>query len=338
MKKDFAGKFLPVLFCIFTFIFSAISILAQNNSIVGFVFGIERQPLAKVSVELQDDLNRMIARTETNGAGRYNFNRLSVGRYNIKVTPIGTDYEEQIKNVEITSISITGRGGAETFQENFYLQIKATSTALASLKNSVVFAQEVPKEAEKLYREAVKTLEKNQSEEGLVQLKKSLEIFPDYYLALEKLAQTYVKLADYKNAYDAAQKTVRVNDKSYEGWYIFGYSSYQFKNYDEAVKAFTKSSEILPTSVNSFVLLGVNLRQIGKYKEAEQALLKAKKLTGTPIAEIHWHLALLYTNNLKKYKEAISELELFLKAKPDFEETDKVKSLIKKLEEKAKNQ
>lgn len=337
MKNNFAGKISAILLGLFLFVFSAFSVSAQNNSISGFIFGMERQPLAKVSVELQDDLNRMIARTETNGSGRYNFSRLAAGRYSIKVSPSGTDYQEQVKELEVTTSNMTGSGGSETFQLNFNLELKATSTALSTLKNGVIFAQEVPKEAEKFYREAVKTLDKNQSEEGLLQLKKSLEIFPDYYLALEKLAQTYIKLTDYKNAYDAAQKTVRVNDKSYEGWYIIGYTSYQFKKYDEAVKAFTKSSEILPNSVNSLVFLGINLRQVGKYAEAEQSLIKAKKLTNAPIAEIHWHLALLYTNNLKKYKEAIAELELFLKAKPDFDEVDKVKSLIKKLEEKTKN-
>ena len=131
---------------LFVFCLLTIPSLAQgNNSITGFVFGLENKPLPNVSVELQDDLNRMVERTETNGAGRFNFNRLARGRYNIKVSPIGTDYQEQLKEVEITGMSITGSGGAENVQQNFNLQMKQTSTALSTLKNGVIFAQDIPK-------------------------------------------------------------------------------------------------------------------------------------------------------------------------------------------------
>lgn len=333
-KPFFAGVSLLFVVCLLT-----IQSLAQgNNSITGFVFGLENKPLPNVSVELQDDLNRMVERTETNGAGRFNFNRLARGRYNIKVSPIGTDYQEQLKEVEITGMSITGSGGAENVQQNFNLQMKQTSTALSTLKNGVIFAQDIPKEAQKLYEKGVSDLDDKKREAGLAELKQSLEIFPTYYLALERLSKEYVAQSDYKNALETANKGVAVNDKSYECWYVIGYSSFQLKNVDEAVNALNKAVLILPNSINAHFLLGVNLRQIGKFEEAESNLLKAKKLATGPIPDIHWHLALLYTNNLKKYSEAIKELELFLQAKPNFEETDKIKDLIQKLKEKLKNQ
>ena len=331
-KKIFAGF---LLFLINTLLTT--SLLAQaNNSITGFVFGFERKPLSNISVELKDDLNRIISKTETNGSGKYVFNRLSRGKYNIRISGGETNYQEEIKAVEISGNSKSGKGGSETFQQNFYLQKKPISTAVATFKNSVVFAQEVPQEAEKLYEEAVKNFNKKQPEIGFSQLKKALDIFPNYYLALEKLAAEYIQRQDYKNAFNIANKGVSVNSESYECWYVIGYSAYQLKSSDEAVKAFTKAVEILPNSINAFAMLGINLRQIGKYEEAEEALVKAKKLAESPVADIHWHLALLYTNNLKKYNEAITELELFLQAKPNFEEANKVKDLIKKQKAKTK--
>lgn len=339
MKSNVAKPFFAVVSLLFVFCLLTVPALAQgNNSITGFIFGLENKPLSNVTVELQDDLNRMIERTETNGAGRYNFTRLARGRYNVKVFPSGTDYQEQIKDVEISGISMSGSGGAESVQQNFYLQMKQTSTALATLKNGVIFAQDIPKEAQKLYEKAVSDLDDKKREAGLLELKQSLEIFPTYYLALERLAKEYVAQGDYKNALETASKGVAVNDKSYECWYVIGYADYQLKNVDEAVNALNKAVLILPNSINAHFLLGVNLRQIGKYEEAEANLLKAKKLSTSPIPDIHWHLALLYTNNLKKYSEAIKELELFLQAKPNFEETDKIKDLIKKLKEKEKTQ
>lgn len=338
MKLDNVKKFIVGVSGFSVIFLVSVSILAQaNNSISGFVFGIQQQPVANVPVELQDDLNRLIARTETNGAGRYSFSRLTRGKYNVKVFTGGTNYQEEIREVEISSIRMAGGGGAETFQQNFYLRMKQNSTAVSTLKNKVIFAQEVPKEAEKSYQKAVSDLDSKKTESGITELKNSLKLFPKYFLALERLADEYIKKEDYKNAFDAANKAVEVNDGSYECWYVVGYSAYQLKNSQEAVKALNKAVLIVPNSINALFVLGANLRQIGKYEESEAAFLKAKKFATSPVADIHWHLALLYTNNLKKYKEAITELELFLKAKPDFAEADKVKDLIKRLKEKVKN-
>ncbi|MBX7171368.1 MAG: carboxypeptidase regulatory-like domain-containing protein [Pyrinomonadaceae bacterium] len=337
--RSAAKHFFATVAFLFVILWLADNSLAQgNNAISGFVFGLENKPVPSVTVELQDDLNRMISRTETNGAGRYNFSGLGRGRYNVKVFPIGTGYQEQLREVEITGIGMSGSGGAETVQQNFNLQLKPNSTAVANLKNNVVFAQDVPKEAQKIYEKAIDDLKDKKREAGIAELKQSLEIFPTYYLALERLAKEFIEQQDYKNALETANKCVGVNDKSYECWYVIGYSDYKFKNSEEAAQALEKAVLILPNSVNAYFLLGVNQRQIGKFEAAEASLLKAKKLTATPISDIHWHLALLYTNNLKKYKEAIQELELFLKAKPDFDETEKVQNLIQRLKEKLKDE
>ena len=337
MNSDAAKKFFAgILLLLMTVLLSTDSLAQANNSITGFVFGSENKPLSNVTVELSDDLYRMIARTETNGAGRYNFTRLARGRYHVKVFSTGTNYQEQVRDVEIIGPGRSANSGNEMVQQNFYLQLKPISTALSTFKNGVIFAQEVPPEAEKIYQKAVAALDNKKTEAGIAELKKALEIFPDYYLALEILAKEYISREDYRAASEAAAKGVKVNDGSYECWYILGFSAYKMKNSAEAVRAFEKAVLILPSSINALFMLGVNLRQTGRFEEAEESLLKAKKLATAPISDLHWHLALLYTNNLKKYSAAVTELELFLKAKPDFEEADKVRDLIKKLQEKIK--
>lgn len=50
------------------------------------------------------------------------------------------------------------------------------------------------------------------------------------------------------------------------------------------------------------------------FEDAETHLLKAKELSKVAVPEIHKELAQLYANDLKKYKEAADELELYLKA------------------------
>jgi tetratricopeptide (TPR) repeat protein len=337
MNSDAAKKFFAgISLLLMTVLLGTDSLAQANNSITGFVFGLENKPLSNVTVELQDDLYRMLARTETNGAGRYNFTRLARGRYHVKVFSTGTNYQEQARDVEITGPGRSVNSGNEMVQQNFYLQLKAASTALSTFKNSVIFAQEVPQEAEKIYQKAISALDNKKTEAGITDLKKALEIFPNYYLALERLAKEFVSREDYGAASETAGKCVEVNDGSYECWYILGFSAYKMKNNADAVKAFEKAVLILPNSINALFMLGVNLRQTGRFEQAEESFLKAKKLAPAPISDLHWHLALLYTNNLKKYAAAVTELELFLKAKPDFEEAEKVRDLIKKLREKVK--
>jgi tetratricopeptide (TPR) repeat protein len=83
-------------------------------------------------------------------------------------------------------------------------------------------------------------------------------------------------------------------------------------------------------------VLGKVERAEGKYQEAEKHLLQAKKVSKNPIPEIHKELAQLYGNDLKKYKEAADELELYLKAsKLEDGEEKKVKKIISDLRGKA---
>ena len=52
------------------------------------------------------------------------------------------------------------------------------------------------------------------------------------------------------------------------------------------------------------------------------------------VPDAHWQLALLF-NQLKRFKEAADELELFLKAQPDARDADKIKKLIQQLRQKS---
>jgi len=311
-----------------------------NNSISGFVFGNERRPVSEVRVELLDEYNRSVFNTRTDGAGRYSFYRLSQGRYSVRVLPLGTGYEEQTRDVEIVNITRQSGGrtvvsASDNIQQNFYLQLKRNADNVP-VTNGVIFAQDIPKEAQKIYQKAVSDLNEKKVEEGLIELKKAIEIFPDYYLALTRLGQEYITQQKYEEARNVLGKAVTINSKDYESQYALGYSLYKLNSHTEAVEALKKSLEINQVSVNGLFLLGINLKQLGKYEEAVVSLKKAEKLANPPLPDIHWQLSLLYTNNLKNYSAAADELELFLKASPDFEEAAKVRALINTLRAKGK--
>ena len=314
---------------------SIFSAYAQGNSISGHVFGLQRQPLSDVSIELLDDFSRTIARTRTNAAGRYFFNRISSGRFRVRILPYGLDYQEQEQEIEIQNFSRDGiTTGFDNVQRDFYLKQRRGSQP--NIKSESVFVQEIPQQAKETYKKAIDLLDSKKEEQGLKELKSSIEMFPQYFEALERLGLEYVKSKHFEAAHILLNKAVEINPRAYKSWYGLAYSFYSLNAVDHALKAAEKANSLDQFSVESKLLTGVLFRQAKRYEEAEKDLKKAKELSKGSIAEVHWHLALLYGNNLKRYGEAADELELFLKARPDSKDAENIKKLIKQFREKSR--
>ena len=308
------------------------------STINGTVFDNRRNALTEVDVELQDEFYRQIDRTRTDGAGRYQFNNLSDGDYVVKVMPFRYDLEDQTQRVEIRTVSIRGAGSGNTYEtRDFYLVPKKGS--LADYEVGVVFAQEVPKEAERIYKQAVKDISKGRKEEGMSGLKEALKVFPNYYLALQDLGKELYLKGDYETAAPVLLKAVGLYDKNPLVLYYLGVSLQNLNYSKPAITALKQANILAPTSIQVLLSLGKAERIDGQFADAEKHLLQAKKLSKVDIPDIHWELAWLYGENLKKYKEAIEELEQYLKAgnfNDDY--VKKVKKLISNLEEKIKTQ
>ncbi len=201
------------------------------NSIIGHVFDTSRRPVGQVVIELQDDYYASIARTRTSDSGLYAFNNLPYGVYQIKVEPHGTNFESQSRRVQIESMSRSGRSG-QSLQEDFVLVVRSESGRSGTSKPGVIFAQEVPEAARKVYDEAIKVLDSGKSvETGLEMLRKAIGIYPNYYLALERLGMEYVKREQYDRATDVLTKAVGVNPRADQSFYWLGIAEYQLKIY-----------------------------------------------------------------------------------------------------------
>jgi Flp pilus assembly protein TadD len=328
-------RFLTYILGIGFIIFAPIVSYAQfGNSIGGHVFGLQRQPLTDVSVELLDDFSRTIGRTRTNAAGRYSFSRVSSGRFKVRVLPYGLGYEEQETDIEIQNFSRDGvTTGFDNVQRDFYLRQRIG--AQPNAKPEIVFVQEIPLQAKETYQKAIELLANKKDEQGLKELKSSIEMFPQYFEALERLGMEYVKLKHFKPAHILLLKAVEINPRAYKSWYGLAYSLYSLNVVPQAISAVEKANSLDQFSVESKLLAGVLLRQAKRYEEAEKNLKKAKELAKGSVAEVHWHLALLYGNNLQRYRDAADELELFLKARPDSKDAENIKKLIKQFKEKS---
>lgn len=331
-NKPFALKM--VFSVSFLFLILASSVLASN--IQGFVYDKQRNPLPDVDVELLNDYYQTVQRTRTSGNGRYNFDRLTDGRYTVRVLAFRYDLEDQEMMVEIATQGITSSQsgsqvttGSGTFVQDFYLSPK--KGGLRDSELGVVFAQDVPKEAKTAYEKAVEDFSKKRDEEAFTSLKKSIELFPTYYLALHRYGLELYSRKQYMESAQVLLEAIKVNPKNATDFFYVGQSFFNLgEKYRKAAFSATNQAVILaPSSPQAHLLLGKIERANSKFPEAEKHLLQAKKLSTTKNPDIHWELALLYGNNLKKYKEAADELELYLKS-GNFEDADvkKTKKLI----------
>ena len=318
---------------------SGILLLQQSifaSTIAGTVYDNKRNSLIEVDIELLDDYYRLISRTKTNASGRYEFGGLSDGRFTVRVLPFRYDLVDESALVEIATVtSVSNQVGNTYITQDFYLTPR--KGGLADTETGVVFAQDVPKEAKKIYETAAKDLAGRKTDEGIAALRKAINDFPDYFLALQSLGKELFTKGDYGEAVQILMKAAEVNPKSPTTFYYMGYSLVKLKYTKAALIPLNQALLMAPSSVQVLYVLGMAEVNEGKYTDAEKHFLQAKKLSKTDIPDIHWQLAQLYGNDLKKYKEAADELELYLKAgKFDEKQKDKFKKVIADLREKAK--
>jgi len=317
--------------------------LAQNfnggNTVSGYVYGADRRPLNDLNVELLDEFNRTIGHGRTSGAGYYEFKGFRAGRYTIRVLTFGTDYEDQEQEFEVQNISFDTPTGSQTGGysdeiKDFHLKLRPGAPAAG-----VVFVQEIPSEAEKLYKKALSDLDAKHNDEGLGELRAALEVFPRYYLALERLGNEYLKLSRPETLAAAEilfAAAVDVNRSAFASWYGLAYARYALGKPVDSQIALKKAIEINNRAPQAFLLAGRLSRSMKKYAESEKELLNAKNLSKNSMPDVNWELALLYGNDLGRYAEAAKELKVLLNAGLKAEKIEVVKKLIAEFESKAK--
>lgn len=321
--KNYVLKFvLSFVFLVFLLGISAKDISAQN-SINGIVFDNNRKPVSEINVELLDGFERLIKTTKTKGSGLYFFQSLPAGVYYVQIRVGGTGFKEVKERIQLGESNRTVQtssgnrtSGSESRQLNFVLEIDENRRNRTPINNTVVFAQNVPEEAENYYNNALKNLEKENREEAVQDLNQAIKIFPEYFAALENLGNIYLDQNKYAEAENVFEKAINVNAKSFRSYFGLAVAQNNLKKKVKAAENLKKANVIDATSINAHLFLGIVQRELKQFDEAEKSLLKAKDLSDNKVPDVHWNLGLLYYYNFKRYAAAADELELYLKAIP----------------------
>lgn len=316
-------RYSPVSFFLLVFVLAG---SASASTIEGFVFDQARNPLFDVDVELQNENRQIRGRTRTNGIGRYQFGGLADGRYYIRVLPFKYGLRDDTRMVEINTISVRGAGiGNQTIQEDFTLEAK--KGGLGDTTTGVVYAQEVPQEAEAHFKEAQKYFSDKKSDEGFKSLIKAVEKFPTYFNALSLLGKHLLVRKRYLEAAAMFVRAVEENPKSSNAFYMMGlaFSNLGKDYYKASLVAYGKAQVLAPAAHEIPLEMGKVQIELKDFVAAEASLLKAKKLADPKVAEIHMLLAKIYSEELKQYSKAADELETYIKVSKDKDEGLKAK-------------
>lgn len=310
----------------------AASAIAQNtNSITGFVFGDDRSPVARLNVELQTEMYSTVGRTQTSGTGMFSFRGLPAGTYTVKILTFGTNFEEQSKTVPLVPISVIAGRGSVSEQVDFYLTVRKRPGPDGP--GGVVFAQEVPREAQSLYEAGIQDLDAKREADGFAKLKNALEIFPDYFLALDKLATEYLAKGYFEAAQVLFTKAVAVNPRTISGGLGLGLTELRLGRMVKAVESFDAVLKLEKANVNALYWKGVALHSSKRLDDALSSLQKAEKLSQGKFADVYFQLARVYKDK-NRFRESADSLEAYLKLRPDAENAAEIRQVIKTLREK----
>ena len=296
------------------------------NRIEGQVYDPNHRPVQNLYVELLNEVDSVIQRTKTDMSGRFSFRGVPPGRLMVRVLTFGTNFMEQTQEVEI----VKTRSNNDVNYIDITLRYdKRNRGPEVVMPPGVIFVQDIPAEAKTLYVKGVADFDRDQ-DGGVQEVESALDIFPDYFDALNWLGKEYVSRRNYEKAYPYLLRAIDVNQRNASTYYSLSYAFYQMKKYPAALEAARATTVLAPISVDAQLLYGTILRIAEKYTEAEAALQKANSLSKKMNAEVHWQLSLLY-NRLKRNQDTIDELETFLKLVPDSPDKNKIRDMIAKL-------
>ncbi len=263
---------------------------------------------------------QVIARQTVSSNGRYRFNNLPPGVYDLVV---------ELENVEVARIRVELVSPLPTDQrQDVTLELKApvfSSVKPASISVDDYYTRTPANQ--KLFERAQATTDKKKYLEAVDLFNELLASDPKDFQAWSELGTVYLFEQKPTEAEKSYANAVEIRPKFFLGWMNLGRVRMMQKNFAGAIEPLTTALNINATSAEANYYLGEAYLQVKKGSKAVGYLNEALKLDPVGKADAHLRLATLYNAVGLKDKAAI-EYEEFLKKKPDYPDSKKLKDYI----------
>lgn len=306
----------------------------QKFVIIGTVSDTTGRSVPNVRVLAIDENFQPIRTIFVDASGQFFVRGLSPGRYQFRVETTGTPYQEYETGwIELQALRVRP-GGSENYPLDIVLKFKSNKSS--EPRGETVFVQNVPENARALYERGAKSFHDGQIDAGVAALKQALDLFPNYFQALELLGKEQVKAGRYEEGIPVLLRAIRVNPRAAASHYALGVAYLKLNQLEASIASLKKAASFNPTNANTQMMLGLAFRQQNQLVESEAAFKKALQLGGVAAAEAHFYLAGIYEKQ-QRFAAAAAELELYLKDATEVTDADKVREMISGLKKKEKD-
>lgn len=325
---------------LFLFISCIVLILTWNGAaaraqsfyeVEGVVYGPGNTTLSGVALFLEDQTRARVGQSITDHDGRYRFSRVGAGVYYIVAKPNDRQLQSAVHRIELIN---TARLGSNSSVERVDINLVALPRRTASAPGATVFAQDVPPAAETEYERAMESLAKKNNEQAVKHLNRALQISPDYFLASQQLGLLHVEVEQYRQAIAPLVKAIEINPKAAPSYLALGIASVKLGRPDLALDALQRARRLDEKSFRVHYFLGLALLDLDRLDEAEVSLKESYRLGGaSKAASARLYLASIYSKR-ERHREAVAELEGYLRDNPKAGNAASVREAINKLKPK----
>lgn len=248
--------------------------------------------------------------TTTDERGQFMFSGLSAGSYDV-VIDREREYEPVSRSVEVGNTRFTPR-------QNYTVYIRLVGTTATMNKSAVVGANTLsaPKKAQQFFEKAKSFAADQDRKRAIEQLNLAILEYPEFVDAYNELGVQYMQLGELEHANDALVKALAIKKDALEPLLNHGITLFRMKRFSDAESELRSALVRKPGSPVALFYLGRTLTEQRKFDEAEAALNDALKFGRDEMVEAHRMLVRLFIEK-EELKEAVTELEIYLKLVPD---------------------
>ncbi len=270
----------------------------------------------------------------TDETGTFTFRSLGAGSYSVLVEGGGVfeDVTERVYIDDPGSSSIRGsvrmRAAPRTVNVQIYLRPSAASKIGTAPGILNVKWAEVPKTTLDHYDRGLRLVRDGNDRGAGVEFGRAIEIWPSFAPAYTEMGRIAQRAGDLDESIEAWKKAIRYDKGDFDAHLNLGIAYLNLKKYVDCENALVNAAHLDRTAITPHYYLGMLFVLKNDLDVAQKAFETAKELKGgRGLPAIHKYLGRIYMRK-DMGKEAVQELETYIKLAPKAEDVDRIKKDI----------
>ena len=256
-------------------------------------------------------------------SGKFNFKNLSAAPY--RMTIAVPNWGQMERSIDIGPSFADEKNRIE-MEFRFQPDYQTEATDVISLKQLSISGK-----ARKEYREALKDLEKKETEKAIAHLEKAINIAPNYSESWNRLGTIYFISGKFTEAEKCFRNALQNDHASFSPVVNLGAALYALNRIEESLTFNKKAVSMNPRDPLANSQLGLSYLALKKYPEAEDHLLKCKSLDPAHFSHPQVTLAELYRQQ-NDTEGMIRELKEFILYHPDDGKVPALRQILVEIE------